>query len=47
MPGMDKYSVMYFRSKRGSASLSVLQADYALTLINTPLIRGAIPIRIG
>jgi hypothetical protein len=38
MPGMDKCSVMYFRSERNSASLSALQADYALPLINIPLI---------
>jgi len=38
MPGMDKCSVMYFRSERNSASLSALQAYYALPLINIPLI---------
>ena len=35
---MDKCSVMYFRSERNSASLSALQAYYALPLINIPLI---------
>jgi hypothetical protein len=38
MPGMDKCSVMYFRSERNSASLSALQAYYALPLINIILI---------
>ena len=36
---MDKYSAMCFGSKRDSANLSFLQADYALPLINIPLIR--------
>ena len=39
MPGMDKYSVMYFGQKEEVQAFAVLQADYALTLINTPLIR--------
>ena len=42
MPGMDKCSVMYFRSERNSASLSALQAYYALPLINIPLITIAL-----